>query len=44
MSEKTIGQALHETLRNEMLRDPTVFTIGEEVGFDGLYGVTLGLG
>ena len=43
MSEKTIGQALHETLRNEMLRDPTVFTIGEEVGFDGLYGVTLGL-
>ena len=43
MSEKTISQALHETLRNEMLRDPTVFTIGEEVGFDGLYGVTLGL-
>ena len=43
MSEKTICQALHETLRNEMLRDPTVFTIGEEVGFDGLYGVTLGL-
>lgn len=43
MSEKTIGQALHETLRNEMLRDPSVFTIGEEVGFDGLYGVTLGL-
>ncbi len=43
MSEKTIGQALHETLRNEMLRDPSVFTVGEEVGFDGLYGVTLGL-
>ena len=43
MSEKTIGQALHETLRSEMLRDERVFTIGEEVGFDGLYGVTLGL-
>ena len=43
MSEKTIGQALHETLRSEMLRDESVFTIGEEVGFDGLYGVTLGL-
>ena len=43
MSVKTIGQALHETLREEMLRDERVFTIGEEVGFDGLYGVTLGL-
>lgn len=43
MSVKTISQALHEALRNEMLRDPSVFTIGEECGFDGLYGVSTDL-
>lgn len=43
MSEKTISQALHEALRSEMLRDPKVFTIGEECGFNGLYGVSTGL-
>ena len=43
MSVKTISQALHESLRNEMLRDPKVFTMGEECGFDGLYGVSTDL-
>lgn len=43
MSIKTISQALHEALRDEMLRDPSVFTIGEECGFDGLYGVSTDL-
>ncbi len=40
MSMKTIGQAIHDGLRSEMIRDPNVFTIGEEVGANGLYGVT----
>ena len=43
MSKKTISQALHEALRSEMQRDPRVFTIGEEVGYNGLYGVTTDL-
>ena len=43
MSKKTIGQALHEALYAEMKRDSRVFTIGEEVGDLGLYGVTSGL-
>ncbi len=43
MSEKTISQALHEALRDEMRRDPKVFTIGEEVGYNGLYGVSTDL-
>ena len=43
MSLKTISQALHESLRNEMLRDSKVFTMGEDCGFDGLYGVSTDL-
>lgn len=43
MSVKTISEALHETLRSEMLRDPKVFTIGEECGYNGLYGVSTDL-
>ena len=43
MSVMTISEALHEALRGEMLRDPKVFTIGEECGFDGLYGVSTDL-
>lgn len=43
MSIMTIGEALHHALHDEMARDPSVFTIGEEVGFNGLYGVTKGL-
>ena len=43
MSIKTISEALHEALRGEMLRDPRVFTIGEECGFNGLYGVSTDL-
>lgn len=37
-------QALHDTLREEMLRDENVFLIGEEIGvFEGSYKITAGL-
>jgi pyruvate dehydrogenase E1 component beta subunit len=37
-------QALHDALRSEMLRDETVFLIGEEIGlFEGSYKITAGL-
>ncbi|MER7015885.1 alpha-ketoacid dehydrogenase subunit beta [Saccharopolyspora sp. NPDC000359] len=37
-------QALHDTLREEMLRDEDVFLIGEEIGiFEGSYKITAGL-
>jgi len=40
MSIMTIGQVLHQTLTDEMNRDPRVFTIGEELGYNAVYGVT----
>jgi pyruvate dehydrogenase E1 component beta subunit len=44
MTIKTYRQALHDTLRSEMLRDPDVFLIGEEIGiFEGSYKITAGL-
>ncbi|TAM71079.1 MAG: alpha-ketoacid dehydrogenase subunit beta [Microbacteriaceae bacterium] len=44
MSIKTYRQALHDTLRSEMLRDQDVFLIGEEIGiFEGSYKITAGL-
>src|ERR1051325_10640438 len=37
-------EALRETLRSEMARDPRVFVMGEDVAlFGGAYGVTRGL-
>jgi pyruvate dehydrogenase E1 component beta subunit len=40
----TYRQALNETLRAEMERDPDVFLIGEEIGrFEGSYKITAGL-
>ena len=37
-------QALHDTLRAELLRDESVFLIGEEIGvFEGSYKITAGL-
>ncbi|WP_280138141.1 alpha-ketoacid dehydrogenase subunit beta [Streptomyces sp. TP-A0874] len=37
-------QALHDTLREEMLRDEDVLLIGEEIGvFEGSYKITAGL-
>jgi pyruvate dehydrogenase E1 component beta subunit len=40
----TYRQALNETLRSELLRDPDVFLIGEEIGiFEGSYKITAGL-
>ena len=38
------AQAIQEALREEMLRDPTVFVMGEDVGlYGGAYGATRGL-
>src|SRR5579883_1680451 len=40
----TYRQALHDTLRAELLRDPNVFLMGEEIGvFEGSYKITAGL-
>ncbi|AZI58805.1 alpha-ketoacid dehydrogenase subunit beta [Nakamurella antarctica] len=40
----TYRQALNETLRAEMIRDPDVFLMGEEIGvFEGSYKITAGL-
>jgi pyruvate dehydrogenase E1 component beta subunit len=44
MSVMTYRQALHDTLRAEMLRDEDVFLIGEEIGiFEGSYKITAGM-
>ncbi len=44
MRELTFVDALREALREEMLRDPKVVLIGEEIGvFGGAYKVTRGL-
>ena len=44
MAIKTYREALNETLRTEMRRDPDVFIIGQDVGkFEGAYRVTQGL-
>ena len=40
----TYRQALHDTLRDEMNRDPNVILMGEEIGvFEGSYKITAGL-
>src|SRR5215468_6184331 len=44
MVEVTFRQALHDTLREELLRDDNVFLMGEEIGaFEGSYKITAGL-
>jgi pyruvate dehydrogenase E1 component beta subunit len=44
MAQITYRQALHDTLREELLRDENVFLIGEEIGnFEGSYKITEGL-
>ncbi len=44
MAEITFRQALHDALREEMLRDENVFLLGEEIGkFEGSYKITAGL-
>jgi pyruvate dehydrogenase E1 component beta subunit len=44
MAEITYRQALHDTLRDELLRDENVFLLGEEIGtFEGSYKITAGL-
>ncbi|QDZ16258.1 alpha-ketoacid dehydrogenase subunit beta [Humibacter ginsenosidimutans] len=44
MTEMTYRQALHDTLRQELLRDENVMLMGEEIGiFDGSYKITAGL-
>src|SRR3954468_12009856 len=44
MAVITYRQALHDTLRDEMLRDENVLLMGEEIGvFEGSYKITAGL-
>jgi len=44
LRELTYADALREALREEMLRDPNVILLGEEIGvFQGVYKVTRGL-
>jgi len=44
MREITYREAIKEAMREEMLRDDTVFQLGEDIGvFGGSYKVTLGL-
>jgi pyruvate/2-oxoglutarate/acetoin dehydrogenase E1 component len=44
MPELSYADALREALREEMLRDPRVVLMGEEIGvFEGVYKVTRGL-
>ena len=44
MPEMTIRDALREALREELLADPKVFLMGEDIGaYGGSYGVTKGL-
>ena len=44
MAVMTYRQALHDTLREELLRDENVLLMGEEIGvFEGSYKITAGL-
>ncbi len=44
MATMTYRQSLHDTLREELLRDENVFLMGEEIGtFEGSYKITAGL-
>jgi pyruvate dehydrogenase E1 component beta subunit len=44
MAETSYRQALHDTLREELLRDDSVILLGEEIGvFEGSYKITAGL-
>src|SRR5947199_8798362 len=44
MPEITFRQALHDTLREELVRYENVFVMGEEIGnFEGSYKITAGL-
>ncbi len=44
MTQMSYRQALHDTLREELLRDESVFLMGEEIGvFEGSYKITAGL-
>jgi len=44
MRSITVAQAIREALAEEMIRNPKVFVLGEDVGaFGGCFGVTMGL-
>lgn len=47
MTKMTIAEAIRQAIREEMLRDETVFCLGEDIGIEGGWGgaftVTLGL-
>ena len=40
----TMAEAVNEALAEEMIRDPKVFLIGEDIGvYGGIFGATKGL-
>jgi pyruvate/2-oxoglutarate/acetoin dehydrogenase E1 component len=43
MARMTIAEALRQAIREEMRRDSRVFCIGEDIGIEGGFTVTLGL-
>jgi pyruvate/2-oxoglutarate/acetoin dehydrogenase E1 component len=44
MSEKYFWEAIRDALKEEMIRDPDVFLMGEDIGiYGGAYGATRGL-
>ena len=44
MRQLTYCQAINEALREALLRDPSVFIMGEDIGsYGGTFGVTAGL-
>jgi len=44
MAEKYYWEAIRDAIREEMIRDPSVFVMGEDVGvYGGAYGATRGL-
>lgn len=43
MRQMTISEAIREALREEMLRDETVFLVGEDIGIDGGFGGPFGV-
>ncbi|MBG0770083.1 MAG: alpha-ketoacid dehydrogenase subunit beta, partial [Anaerolineaceae bacterium] len=44
MRQITYSQALNEAMREELIKDPSVFLMGEDIGlYGGAYGATRGL-
>jgi 2-oxoisovalerate dehydrogenase E1 component beta subunit len=43
MAEKTMIEAVHDAIRDEMTRDPSIIIMGEDVGEGGVFRATEGL-